>query len=120
MLERMADIPSNVIGIRATGSVSAEDYDRVLKPAIDAALGAGEGIRLVYELGPGFEGYSPGAAWEDLKLGTGYLRAWERCAVVTDHALLSDVIRGFGVLMPGEIRVFPVAELETAIAWAAA
>jgi len=120
MLERMADIPANVVGIRASGTVSADDYEEVLRPAIQGAIGSGEKIRLVYVLGPDFGGYSAGAAWEDLKLGTGYLRDWQRCAVVTDHEVLAGVIRGFGVLMPGEIRVFPVAEEAAAVAWAAA
>lgn len=60
-----------------------------------------------------------GAAWEDLKLGTGYLSKWERCAIATDHTALADVIRAFGVLMPGEVKVFPAADVDKALAWAA-
>jgi hypothetical protein len=34
MLERMADLPANVVGIRASGTVSAEEDDTVLSPAV--------------------------------------------------------------------------------------
>jgi len=76
-------------------------------------------VRLVYELGREFEGYTAGAAWEDTKLWAPHLTSWERCAVVTDHKLFADALRAFGMIMPGEIRVFPVGERDQALAWAA-
>ena len=119
MLEAIPDAPDGLVAIRAVGTVTAEDYDRVLKPAVEQALADHGKVRLVYELGPEFTGYSAGAAWEDLRFGASYLSKWERCAVVTDHSALADAVRAFGVLMPGEIRVFPVASLAAALAWAA-
>ena len=35
-------------------------------------------------IGPEFTGYSSGVKREDLGIGLGFLRKWERCAVVTD------------------------------------
>jgi hypothetical protein len=101
------------------GKVEASDYDGVLTPAIDAAIAKHGKIRIVFELGDEFEGYSAGAAWEDLKLWTPHLTKWERCAVVTDHRFITDAIRVFRVLMPGEVKVFPAGEREAALAWAA-
>jgi hypothetical protein len=119
MIERIDGAPEGVVALRAVGEVTAADYDTVLKPAMQAAIAAHGKVRLAYELGPDFTGYSGGAAWEDLKFGTEYLTKWERCAVITDHKHLGDAVRAFGVLMPGEIRVFPVAQRESALAWAA-
>lgn len=39
---------------------------------------------------------------------------------MTDHTFLGDTVRAFGVIMPGEIKVFPTTELDAAVAWAAA
>ena len=75
-------------------------------------------MRLVYELGPEYDGYTPGAAWEDMRYGIGDLSAWERCAVVTDHHLLADAVRAFGFLLPGVFKVFPVRQLDEALTWA--
>jgi len=119
MLERMADIPAKVVGIRASGTVSA-DHEQVRRPAIQGAMENAGKVPVVDVLGPAVDGYSAGAAWEHLMLGTGYLRDRRRCAVDTDRQVLAGVIRGSGVLMPGEIRVFPVAKGAAAVAWAAA
>jgi hypothetical protein len=88
-------------------------------PAIEAAIAEHGKIRLVFELGPKFDGYSAGAAWEDLKLWAPHLSKWERCAVVTDHRLIADAIRAFALLMPGEVKVFAVSGLDEALGWAA-
>jgi hypothetical protein len=120
MIAPIEGAPAGVIAFRAVGKVEAGDYEDVLTPAIEAALSEHGKVRLVYELGPEFDGYSAGASWEDLKLGTSRLSKWERCAVVTDHRLIGDAVRAFGLLMPGDVKVFPVAELDDALAWAAA
>ena len=36
MIETINDIPENVVGFRATGKVTKEDYEKVLMPAVDA------------------------------------------------------------------------------------
>ena len=69
--------------------------------------------------GTDFGGYSPGAAWEDFKLGTGNLMNWERCAVVTDREAIAGALRVFSVLMPGEVRAFPIGQTADALRWAA-
>jgi len=119
MIERI-DAPEGVVAFKAVGTVEAEDYGSVLRPAVQGAMAGGKKVRIVFVLGPEFSGYSAGAAWEDAKLWAPHLTGWDRCAVVTDHTFLGDTIRAFAVIMPVEIKVFPVAELDAALAWAAA
>ena len=101
MLERMQHLPEGIDGVKAVGRVSREDYERVFEPLIDGARREGRRLRLLYQVGPEFEGFSAGAAWEDAKLGLASLRMFEGCAVVTDvgaplsHAAI--VAREFGV-----------------------
>ena len=40
-------------------------------------------------------------------------------AVVTDDGAYADGVKVFGWIIPGEIKVFSVAELEAAKVWAA-
>ena len=68
MLEPIADAPAGVLALKAVGRVDGADYESVLTPAIEAAVAERGKIRIVLELGSEFEGYSPAAAWEDLKL----------------------------------------------------
>ena len=118
MIEQI-DAPEGVLAFKAVGKIAADDYKNVLAPAIEAASAENEKLRLVYVLGPEFESYSAGASWQDAKLGVGHLTKWERIAAVTDHSLMADAIRGFSILMPGDVKVFQVSELEQAMTWAA-
>ena len=63
---------------------------------------------------------SSGAAWEDLKTGMKHLTKWRRIALVTDIDWMITVTSLFGWMTPGELKRFPVAERDQAIAWAAA
>jgi hypothetical protein len=108
-----------VLAFKAVGKIEASDYADVLRPSIEQAIKEHGKVRLVFELGTEFEGYTAGAAWEDAKLWGPHLTAWERCAVVTDHTFMADAIRAFGMIMPSEIKVFAVSELDAALAWAA-
>ena len=120
MIELIEGTPAGVLAFKAVGEVHAEDYRTVLKPALEDLLAAGKKVRCVYVIGPEFKGYSGGAAWEDASIGLGHLTKWERCAVVTDTDWVRHLLRGFGWMMPGHLRLFAVAELPAAMEWAAA
>jgi len=120
MIKCIQDLPTGVIGFEASGKVSAQDYETVLIPAIEAAAAGGRPMRLLYQLGPGFEGFELGAMWNDAKVGLGHLGAWQKIAVVTDVAWMRTSVSLFGFALPGEVRVFGNAELVQAKAWLAA
>lgn len=119
VLTLMADLPAGVVGVEAHGEVTSDDYERVLVPAVEAARATSRDgkVRLMYVLGPEFPDYTAGAAWEDTKLGLGHLRSWERIAIVGDADWLRRAVRGLGWLMPGEIKVFAMEQLDGAREW---
>jgi hypothetical protein len=55
-----------------------------------------------------------------MKMGAHTWGDFERVAFVSDHSVYRNLVRGFGFLMPGEVRVYPLAELETAKGWVGA
>jgi SpoIIAA-like len=119
VLKLIENMPEGVVGVEADDKITAEDYEQVLEPAIEAARDADGKVRLLYVLGHDFPDYSAGAAWEDAKLGLGHLRSWERIAIVSDADWLHRAIHGLGWLMPGEVRIFRVGELDAAREWVA-
>ena len=119
MIEPLEGLPSGVIGFRAVGTIEASDYRDVLEPAFDAAIANGGKINCVVVLGSEFDHYSLGAMFEDAKLIGRPLSAWNRAAFVTNHDVLAGIATAFSGLVPGEFRVFPLAQQDVAIAWVA-
>ena len=118
VLKPIADLPDGVVGFEAAGRIEASDYTDVLMPAIDGLIEQGRDIRivLVFER---FDGMSAGGARQDLKLGVEHLTKWKRIALVTDLDWMITVASLFGWMTPGDLKRFPLADRERAIAWAA-
>jgi hypothetical protein len=117
MLETIENLPSGIWGLRARGKVSREDYERVVVPYLREARREGHRIRIVYQCGPDFDAFTPGAAWEDFHVGLQYLRLFERCAVVTDVDWIRTAVRAAATLMPCPVQVFGNQEFQTAVDW---
>jgi len=117
MLALIPDLPARVVGILASGLVTAKDYETVLVPAIEARLSAFGRIRVLYQLGPEFTGFSAGALWDDMKVGAAHLRDWERIAVVTDAEWVAGAVRLFRFAVPCPVRLYANAEFNEARSW---
>ena len=119
MVERIADLPDNVLGFSAKGKVTAEDYESTIIPAVEGLLGRQDRVRFLYHLGADFDGFEAAAMWDDAKLGLQHFGAWERVAVVTDVDWMRVAIKVLGLVMPGHVRVFYDSELDEAKRWIA-
>ncbi len=121
MIELLSDMPAGVTGIRVSGRLSRDDF-QTLRPEIEAALGADE-IRFVEVVAPDYEGFGPGGLTEDLKVGLGFVfrnhAAFKRFAFVTDKEWAIHTLHLVGWMVPGELKLFHLDELEQAKEWAA-
>ena len=117
MIERMLDLPNNVVGFTASGEVTAEDYEAVLVPAIEEVFRSTKKARLLYVFGKDFKSYTGAAAWEDAKVGLKHLTQFDRVAVVTDTDWIKTLVKAFGFVMPCEVRVFAGEDLSEAHEW---
>ena len=117
MIEVVNGLPDNVVAFAAKGRLTKKDYDEILIPRIERALRQNAKIRCYYELGPEYAGFDAGAAWEDAKIGIEHLTRWERVAVVTDVDWIRLATSAFRFMMPGKVRVFPVAQATEAKDW---
>lgn len=121
MIEVLQDMPTGVSGIRVSGRLKGDDL-RAAKPAIEDLMRSGE-IRLVEVIAPDYEGFGRGGLAEDLKLGLGLLvqhhSAFKRIAIVSDKDWVAHALHAFAWLIPGELAVFGLDELDAAKEWAA-
>jgi len=119
MIELASGTPENLIIAIAHGKVTGDDYEKVLIPAIEAKLKTHKKIRLLYQLGTDFSGFTPEAVWDDAKLGIGHLTAFETIAVVTDVHWIADAVKFLGFFMHCAVQVFSNDQLAEAREWVA-
>lgn len=121
MIEILPDMPDGVTGIRVSGRLAGDDL-RAFRPAMEESLGTGE-IRIVEVIASDYEGFGPGGLAEDLKLGFGALfqhhSAFRRIAVVSDKDWVGHTLHALAWMVPGELAVFGIDDLERAKEWAA-
>ncbi|OBH49879.1 STAS/SEC14 domain-containing protein [Mycobacterium mantenii] len=121
MIEELQDMPQGVIGLRVSGRLRGDEL-REMKPALEDLLKTGE-IRIVEIIPDDYEGFGPGGFFEDLKLGLGtvlpHYSAFKRIAVVSDKEWVAHTLHALSWMVPGELAVFGLDELEHAKEWAA-
>jgi hypothetical protein len=117
MIEVIQGQPDGTLEFKVTGKVTGEDYDEVLIPALEKALEEHDRVRLLCQIGPGFESYALDAAWDDARMGLKHWRGFERMAIVTDVTWVSSMVRALGFIMPCPVSAFPLDDLENARHW---
>ena len=116
MLTIIEGLPSDVMGIEATGKVTHEDYHKTLIPKAEAMMSKGP-IRMLYVIGKEFRGFELEALWDDGAFGFKHWHDFSQIAVVSNHAWLRAAVRMFKPFFDGELRLFRLSDLPAAKDW---
>jgi hypothetical protein len=116
MMELMQGLPDNVLGIVGSGTITGEDYDTVLIPAMKDKLQKYKKIRLINQLNKDFVHYAIDAYLEDAKVSWHTL-SFEKVAVVSDVHWINDSVNVFKFIIPVPVKVFSNNELDKAKVW---
>jgi hypothetical protein len=117
MLQFINDLPDYVVGIRATGIVDKEDYERVLIPRMEELSKKQGKVNYLLVLETDLKNFTAAAWWEDFKLGVKNLTKWGKIAIVTDQKSVERLGDVFTHFIPGESRGFKISELNEAMRW---
>ncbi|EIT89439.1 STAS/SEC14 domain-containing protein [Mycobacteroides abscessus] len=121
MIEVLSDAPEGVVGFRVSGRLTGNEL-REFTSTIKEPLN-GDELRIVEVIASDYEGFGPGGLAEDLKLGLGMLfqhhSAFKKIAVVTDKEWVAHTLHALAWMVPGEISLFGLDELDRAKVWAA-
>lgn len=120
MLQYINDLPSHVVGIRATGEVTKEDMENVLIPRINELVDKQGEINYLLVLQTDVSNFTAAAWWDDLKLGLKNFTKWNKIAVVSDQKGVEWFTDAFRFFVPGNSKGFPLAEIDKAVAWISA
>jgi hypothetical protein len=120
MIEVLQDMPAGVAGIRVSGRVTANDFHQ-FTPTLDRMLDTDE-IRFVEVIASDYEGFGPGGLLADVKQGfrtVKHLRGFKRTAVVTDKEWIGHTLHALAWMIPGEVALFGLDQIDAAKQWAA-
>jgi hypothetical protein len=112
-------MPAGTFGFEAIGKVDDDDVEGAVAPVLRNHIAQGEKVRVLYLLGPRMRKYEADAFGEEVRFVAHHPSAYEKVAVVTDEEWLRPALRLLSVLVPGQIRGFPVTALEAAKSWVA-
>ncbi len=104
-----------LVKIAATGKLTRASYDS-FTPELDSLVVTHGKIRLMFEM-IGFEGWTLGAAWEDLKFGCKHFNHIERIAIVGDRQWEKAMVVLCKPFTRAKVRYFDITEVDSAKEW---
>ncbi len=117
MIEYLNDLPSNIVGFKATGNVYAGDFREIVLPRVKEFLAHTAKLNYLLLLDTSIKKFSIGAWFMDLLLGIMYMFKWQRIAIVTDVSSIRKFTNLHTFMMPGKYQGFEKKDLQKAIAW---
>jgi hypothetical protein len=117
MFKIMPESEGRIVGLRATGKLTDQDYREVLIPSLEALIKRYGKIRLLCFMDEEFVGIEPGAIWDDAKFFLPHKNDFEKMAVVGGPKWIELIMKLFGPLMEGEMQTFPTDQLSIAWEW---
>jgi hypothetical protein len=117
MIEVMPESQGNVFGIKMSGKVTAQEYEDVIIPGLEAVFQEHGKARLMYLLDEGFQGAEAGAMWDDTKLGFKHRKDFDKLALVGGSKWMEWLTKLAAKFISGETRVFPAEQLQEAWDW---
>lgn len=116
MITQIKDLPQNMVGFRASGEVTKEDFGPVLKE-VENLVERTDKLNYLLVLDTSPKDFTAGAWFQDGLMGIKNLTKWNRAAIVTDSEEVIKFTDAFSKIMPGEFKGFPKADLQQAIDW---
>ncbi len=116
MYEILPESGGNVVGIRATGTLTRDDYDQ-LAPYLEAQMAAHAPLRVLVLLDDWHGWDSLGALWQDVKLDAHLATRVERVAMVGDENWQRWATLLASPFTRGTVRYFSRDQMGAAWAW---
>jgi hypothetical protein len=117
MTELIPGLPEHIVAASCRRGLSGEEFDRVLRPAMETALDIYERIDVVLVLDEQPGDPSSRALWDDGRLGMSDLRKFRRLALVSDLDWVRTLVSTFGFFAPCSLKRFGIDELDAALRW---
>lgn len=117
MIEVIQGLPPYVTAFRATGTVTKEDYHKIINPLVKKVATSFGKINYMLVLNTKLKNYTLRAWIEDGLLGFRYYSKWKKLAIVTEKNGIKKFTDVFGFLIPCPTKGFKMEEFDAAKKW---
>ncbi len=118
MITQIENLPSNLVGFKANGEVTENDFTEVVMPKVKELIEKTGKLNYLLVLDTSIKNFTMGAWMKDALMGIQHLTKWNRAAIVTDVEGIRTFTSIFSLALPGEFKGFEHKDLQTAVDWA--
>jgi hypothetical protein len=116
MLEILPESQANILGVKAAGTLTRQEFQEVLVPRLKAMIQEHGRIKVLFCLDEDVQGWDLAALQQD-GFGRQDLQAFQKIAAVGASWQISLQMKLLALLLSGEVRNFSRAELPEAWTW---
>jgi hypothetical protein len=117
MIQHLPDLPPNIVGFKATGEITENDFIDTVMPKVQALIDKTGKLNYLLVLDTSLKNFTLGSWIKDATMGIKHLTKWNRAAIVSDVDGIRTFTNFFSYLMPGEFKGFEHKDLDQAIDW---
>lgn len=116
MIVQIPDLPENMVGFRADGEVTKDDFE-VVKHHVASLVEKTGRLNYLLFLDNSPADFTLGAWMQDALLGINHITRWNRAAIISDSEAVINFTAVFSKVMPGEFRGYHKADYDEAVGW---
>ena len=116
MITQIPDLPENMVGFRADGEVTKDDFE-VVKHQVASLVEKTGQLNYLLFLDNSPADFTLGAWMQDALLGINHITRWSRAAIISDSEAVINFTAIFSKVMPGEFRGYHKADYDEAVGW---
>lgn len=116
MIVQIPDLPENMVGFRADGEVTKDDFE-VIKHQVASLVEKTGQLNYLLFLDNSPADFTLGAWMQDALLGINHITRWNRAAIISDSEAVINFTDIFSKVMPGEFRGYHKADYDEAVGW---
>jgi len=106
MITQIENLPSNIVGFKASGEISEKDFTETVIPKVKALIAKTDKLNYLLVLETSVKNFTIGAWMKDAMMGIKHLTKWNKAAIVSDVEAIRNFTNFFSYLMPGEFKGF--------------
>jgi len=118
MFEILPESKDALLAVRASGKLTAEDYEKILLPKLNELFKVHKKLDMLVLFDEDFACWSsPQAVWDDAKIGLQHPNDFNRIALVGAPQWVEWGMKLYSLFVKGNIRSFPAGQKEDAFVW---